>query len=288
MKKLKYIKLYEQYKMNEEIFGLFGKKTEPKKAQTEVEMDQRDKIGTELIKVLFPNGISLNPRVLYHCFIDFDSGKFPYTTFENIVQLLQELNEQSSSIDLRLKNLSAKINNIDVSPVQRGPLEAAVKKSGNATFANYIEVYGDRNFQEYLISIDFSKGKALNDTTLFVPGDGNPFYICFNFDEFIKGEKEIFSLHIKRISQLLSYFNENDFKTMMDNFENLKKLSFDKFGTKDFENTITHFTNLINKLTEIQNINNQPISEILNDIQKFLESKGMTKPFDEKFDKLLK
>ena len=101
-------------------------------------------------------------------------------------------------------------------------------------------------------------------------------------------EKEIFPLHIKRISQLLSYFNENDFKTMMDNFENLKNLSFDKFGTKDFENTITHFTNLINKLTEIQNINNQPISEILNDIQKFLESKGMTKPFDEKFDKLLK
>jgi hypothetical protein len=29
MKKLKYIKLYEQYRMNEEIFGLFGKKTEP-------------------------------------------------------------------------------------------------------------------------------------------------------------------------------------------------------------------------------------------------------------------
>jgi hypothetical protein len=92
MKKLKYIKLYEQYRINEEIFGLFGKKTEPKKVQT-IEEDPIIVIGKEIYMELFGNKENswITPEKLWFCFKNDNPGKdnTPDVTFKKLNEVFK-------------------------------------------------------------------------------------------------------------------------------------------------------------------------------------------------------
>ena len=297
MKKLKYIKLYEQYRMNEEIFGLFGKKTEPKKVQTVAEVKPEDKISSDLMTALFPNDtklsgyynnsyISFNPKILFYCFVDYPSGKSPQKSFENINILLEQLDEQGSSQELRLKNLKRKLNDIDVSVVQKNPLAAAVNRVGDASYNSWFKQNTHSDFEEYLKRVDYlPDGFALNDETLF---EKYPWYIGFNFEDFLDGGKfPIFSLHLKRLIQLFSFLEANNkLETMKKNLVSLKNLKIEKF---DGESTYTQLTNLIAKLEEIGKLisRENAISDILDGLFQFFRyNKKIAMPYDSNFDSL--
>ena len=112
MKKLKYVKLFEQFRMNEEIFNLFGKK-QPKEVQSKPEVNKtpEQQKGEELMKTLFPNNTTqtwITPEKLYSCFVG-SGGESPDQTFEKFNEVF-ELTTIDHFIEMRYAMFGFYIN----------------------------------------------------------------------------------------------------------------------------------------------------------------------------------